>query len=652
MKAKYLDKFEYFSFEEKDFSERLGGIDADDGFVVKIQLNQIPEEKGKVTLFKWSGLEIVFARRDASCKGAFSPTESADRVWLHADEDGTVALVEARAEFRSPNDGSVKPYVVDIPQKLFDASKEPAYLCYDGVKLFFVYGGEEVNADYPYGNIVKAEGENVNREHLACFGMAGKDAIKIEVRTEDIEKNMAFFSPRGYNTWAGDVVNYYRDGVYHMLYFFDRHHHQSRHGAGAHALRHITTRDFKTWTEHGDIIKLDAQWKTAGTGTMFFHKGKYYFSHGWHTTRMMTEEETGSDFILANSTLDKIRGASYSEIFSRGLTPAGSNYAESDDGLSFRSVPYQFHVAENPSIYAESDGSLTMYAGYGSNGIWTADSIEGPWKRMGDFKLDASPLKPSTECPSKFELNGYRYLLIGGTGYWMTEKNGTEFHDEGKEGYDVYDGMFVPMVTRTEDGRLIYGGWLRGYGWASVAVHRELIQAENGRLYMRWLPELEPRADELESVDGFDLSERESYYFEADVSAGENGKVGIRFEGAKDSMLVLDAGRETIQISAVEEGERFPKEILPLYQRARVEDLPHKPDLWGDFTLGRADHLRDGYKLRVIIYYEKKLDSAIIDAEIGGKRTIVSHRVDSRFRSVSWTAESATVSRAKLYRIK
>ena len=266
--------------------------------------------------------------------------------------------------------------------------------------------------------------------------------------------------------------------------------------------------------------------------------------------------------------------------------------------------------------------------------------------------MNASPLKPSTECPSKFELNGYTYLLVGGTGFWQTEKNGTEFFDAAKDGYDIYDGMFVPMVTKTDDNRLIYGGWLRGYGWGSFIVHRELIQGENGRLYMRWLPELAPSADELEEVAGFETDERTSYYYEAEISPKRNAKVCLRFKGETDSAIYLDSEKERVQISGIEKDETFPKEILPLYERVKVEDVPHKPDVYGDFTLGRVEQLKDKYKLRVIVRYEKKFDCAVIDAEIGGKRTLTSIRVNSRFKGLSLTTKNATVESEKLYKVK
>ena len=42
-------------------------------------------------------------------------------------------------------------------------------------------------------------------------------------------------------------------------------------------MRHLTTKDFLQWIDHGPVTEVAAQWQTVGTGTMFFHKGKYYY---------------------------------------------------------------------------------------------------------------------------------------------------------------------------------------------------------------------------------------------------------------------------------------------------------------------------------------------------------------------------------------
>ena len=651
MYANLTQKYTYFHFNSAAFKKEFDNSFLSNGFVLKIRLNELPQDNQ--VLFNAGGFLLSFVRKKANDENVFTVTEKADRVWLYQDDDGYVSLLEMQASF---SDGEkTREIVCDLVLKLFDVTKKDGYFVYDGVRFFWAYDGETANQEYPFGEPVKKD-ERFIDARLGNIELAPITAMQEEEKVETKRANMAFYSPRGYNCWAGDVVNYYKDGVYHLLYFHDRHHHHSRFGAGAHTMYHLTTKDFINWEDHGALIKLDKQWKTVGTGTMFFHQGKYYYSHGFHTSRMVKVEQTGSKLLQERATENVVCGATYEEIEKAGLYPSGANYVVSNDGIHFEMGNYQFHLAENPSVYVEPDGTLTMYAGYGGGDIWKADTVQGPWKKDGNFFINQSLMQPSTECPSKFELNGYQYLLVGGTGYFKTEKDGTEFHDEAIKGYDVYDGMFVPMVAKTDGGRLLYGGWLNGYGWASVIVQRELIQGENGRLFMRWLSELAPKKEELEEVSGFVMQEENSYYFEADVKPCQNGKVGIRLVGEEDCQLCLDSEQETIQISKIEKQAVFAPAIKPLHEEilngANKKDVQTSHYLSEDFCLPKADCLKNSYKVKMIIYYEKKLGGVIIDAEIGGKRTLVSNRVEKRFKTLSWVTEQAELSNAKLYQIK
>lgn len=105
-------------------------------------------------------------------------------------------------------------------------------------------------------------------------------------------------------------------------------------------------------------------------------------------------------------------------------------------------------------------------------------------------------------------------------------------------------------------------------------------------------------------------------------------------------------------MSFIEKKDRYPQEILPLYERVKVEEVPNKPDVWGDFTLGRVDHIGEKYLLRVILRYEKKFGCAVVDAEIGGKRTLVSIRADSLINGIEWQTENAEILSKTLYKVK
>ena len=154
---------------------------------------------------------------------------------------------------------------------------------------------------------------------------------------------------------------------------------------------------------------------------------------------------------------------------------------------------------------------------YSGDNIWESDGMDKPWKII---KSGFPPCGHGTkmlntgECPSFFEWNGYKYLIMGVTGFWRTEKDSDEYIDYAAKGYDIYEGLSVPMAVKTDDGRVIMAGWLGGAGWGSCVVHRELVQLEGGNLGTKWLPELFPKTEYLCDIEGLtaEITPKKSYY--------------------------------------------------------------------------------------------------------------------------------------------
>ena len=645
-----------FDFSNVEFSRENFINDCAKGFVAKVCLKEFPNNNQRKLLFACPYFSIFGVRLHAEKDiESFTLFEKRAKVWTYADENGYVYLLELKAAFQSSYQENPRETTVDLLLNLFDATQKEVYAYYDGVKIGWIYEGEEKNYDYTFGTLAE------NKENLPIIDGTLEIALandwrktRKEVVMDKVEKSINFYSPRGYNTWAGDVMNFYHDGVYHLLYLHDRHHHDSRWGGGAHSVRHLTTTDFKDWTEQPPIVDIEEEWNSAGTGTMFYHNGKYYFSHGFHTTRMVPYEKTGSRLIDEQpQSKERIMPVVYAKLQEEKLYPSGANYLVSEDGVNFTRGEHIFHISENPSVYLDEDNRLFMFGGYGSSGIWRADSIDSEWVLDKTAEVPQSPLDPSTECPSMFSLNGYKYLIMGFTGYWQSDKNGEVYQDVAMDGFDVYDGLDVPMVAKTKDNRLILSGWVGSIEWASVIVHRELIQGENGRLFMKWLPELAPNTNELtvlaKDVQSLALDERKSYYFEMDVDANKNTQMYVRFGGEKEAVLAIDSKNKIIQINDSEEL------ILPLYELVKQgkgnkrSEKVHKKGV--DFALGQADTIQKPYKLKIQLYYEQKSDSVYIDAEIGGQRTIVSNRAKQKYSSVSFEIKDGKIENNTIYHL-
>ena len=652
----YLERLNFSSFTDKN--------ELNNGIIIKVKLKAKPEGGERQKLLEIPGalkIESGVYRfpDDLDLENYYKRGEEYD---VYADGHGNSPYIEAEIKlYQEYGEEKVRTMTLGLPLNLFDASEEAVYLLYDGVRLAWIVNGDTVNINFPTGEL-KAENDDIYISDSAEIGVCyGIELLESEEKTEVKNESIAFYSARGYNAWGGDIVNFWHDGVYHFLVLLDRHHHGNRFGCGAHSTYHMTTRDFKHWENYGEIYPIQNQWESFGTGTMFFWKGKYYYSHGFHTDRVIPQEKVGSRLLEKNYEKDGVFTAvTYDELKKNGLLPGGSNYMVSDDGIHFVQGKKQIHCSENPSIYEDKDGGLVMYAGYGAAGVWRAPDIDGPWKKEDtDMPVfdNSSPVRNSSECPSIFEWNGYKYIIMGFRGYWQSGYRNNEFTDLAAVGDDIYDGLCVPMVASC-GGRYILAGWVGGSGWAFVTLHRELVQHEGGRLGIRWMPELTPDASELERVaeiqnvtekDELKLDGKTSYYLECRVKPQKNGRVGLAVSGSgRPFVFELNSARRKVQTLETDDTSKFTEEVKALY-----EYLPETPGKnvhtnSHDFAIANVRELSEEYTLKIIFHYEKKSDSLVMDAEIGAGRTFVSNRPYFRAESIKFLTENAEITDLKL----
>jgi len=377
-------------------------------------------------------------------------------------------------------------------------------LYYDGTWLRFVKNGEVLNENKGHDCFMPS-GPLFVHPSFADAAVAVADVVSLSYRTETEDSVGDFYMPHGFNAFAGDVMNFFHNGVYHVLYLLDRRHHYSCNGRGAHYIAHLTSKNLVDWEEQELAVPIAYPWQSFGTGTMVFHDGKYYMSYGLHSERYIWTPTHKLNNLRSDtesaifSDADVCTEISYDDILINGKTPIGATYSVSTDGCHFSPSGNVYHTARNPSIYANETGGLTLWAGLGMdashNGIWEAPYFGAPFVRSPEKHDDiAHPLIPySTECPSLFDWNGYRYLIIGWSGYFRTRAPGSsEMIDAVAAGESVYDGLGVPMVCEYRNSRKLIAGWIRSIGWGSVILHRELIQESSGKLGMKWVSEIIP----------------------------------------------------------------------------------------------------------------------------------------------------------------
>lgn len=649
MNCTITEHFVKYDTSKMTFSEFSRLSQLPKSFVLKIDRLPTPAAEPKTVLSFGDALRInIGSLKFPEDRENLNDYEKGECYDTYCDCEGNSPYIKAEITFyKDMNDTVGRKMSLGLPLLKFPIGETPAYLLFDGVRFAWIYGGEAVNINFPCG-VLKASEKSSPFDALNAEIAVDVEHLCETDATEVLEKSAAFYSARGYNAWAGDVVNFYHNGVYHLLVLLDRHHHGNRFGGGAHSTYHMTTKDFVNWENHGEMYRIGTQWESFGTGTMFYSNGKYYYSHGLHTSRIIPKEKTGSRLLSERySESGSFNAVSYDTLEANGLYPSGACYMVSDDGISLTPARKQFHATENPSIYSEPDGSLTMYAGYGNAGVWHAPSIDGPWiKTETDMPIaeHSSPVKNTTECPSIFSWNGYKYIIMGFTGFWQSEYNSDVFTDKAASGDDIYDGLSVPMVAEC-DGRYILSGWVCGTGWGYVTQHCELFQKENGRLGIRWLKEFVPDISALKQTacsktvnDGmcFKLDPKRSYYLELKVSPQSIAKVGLGFSGVGNPFnFELLTQKKKVQ-TAFCDRNGISEKIKALAEYIKVahdgtldgsevpESNTHR--FGHNFSIINVEEIESDYKLRMILRYEPKTDNLIIDAEIGGGRTFISNR--------------------------
>ena len=639
MIKRYVEKYD---FKDVVFKDAESFEYSPQGFVLKIGLSKLPEDR--TVLLNIDGCaKIVFNILKPEDEQNLDEYETGECYFQKTDENGCVPVLETQIELFSKDHPDWKKMKLGINLLMYDLTKKDLYIIYDTVNFRLVYDGAVVNNNLPFGTLAYQNDKKtvINKKYLNAAYSSDVKSAKYYRENETVNKKLNFYTPHGHNTFIGDVANFYHDGVYHLLYMPDRHHHKNRWSGGGHHFEHMITRDFVNWEDVGPIWDITKQWESTGTGTMCFHKGKYYVAYGLHTSRTIPEDMLYTkELSLYCSKNRETKIITYEELKEKGKYPNGANYAVSDDGIHFKKGEKVFSVCENPSVY--SNGSeLIMYAGYGDCSAWTSTDFDKPWKPIDtiNFKCGKdSAMKNTSECPSFFEWNGYKYLIMGVTGFWRTEKNSDEYIDYASKGFDVYDGLCVPMAVKTDDNRVIMAGWIGGMDWGSMVVHRELIQYENGDLGMKWLPELFPEITkkQIKTVNGFIVpEEKHSYYLEAEIAPASE-KAKIQFLDSSGSMceLSLDFKNQTAQYGSGKHADSVP-DILPMYKAIKTtnqtqlgfgtapENLPHRSK---DFSIAKIRYPKDKIKVKILIHYFEKNNYTVIDTEIAQTRTLITNR--------------------------
>jgi len=484
---------------ERNASIKRGG----DGYLAEFQGGYLSAGQGAEGELNFEGKELSLCIRLKDASGNWNTP-------LFAKHGGSKKLVYNLFSadlgsgmvlgFELGTDWNERPLQVSVPIALISPTDwHDVVVRYTGPKLELFVDGVLVDEEWPIGSMRQGNlepcligAESCNGEvktgfqgmidHLALWDRALLDdeieflsGGKQEIASREVEilgessPIKQYWRPRGHNTSVGDCMPFFHDGTFHLFYLFDRRHHQSKWGLGAHQWAHASTTDLIHWEHHPMAIPINEEWESSiCTGSVFYHEGTYY---AFYATRMPDRTQ---HLGLAIST-DGIH-------FKKTEPNPFASPEEGYDPMHYRDPEvFQdkttglFHMLVTARLTDDRDGCLAQLV---SNDMRT-------WELVEPFVIPGRV----TDCPHHFEWNGWYYLVQtrykmsrNPLGPWSTPK------------VDAFDKMPVPKTAPFKGNRRIYASWLPDGGWGGNVVFREMIQHNDGTLGTKFPAEMIPQS--------------------------------------------------------------------------------------------------------------------------------------------------------------
>ena len=280
------------------------------------------------------------------------------------------------------------------------------------------------------------------------------------------QQSLQYWRPRG-KAYAGDCMVTCKDGEFHLFYLYDRLHHAAKWGLGAHQYGHFSTTDLKHWTQHPLAVPIDRQWECAmGTGNVIYnpHDRKWYAFYTDCGSRIQfVDKPQHGAWLFRSVSADGIH-------FQKDFKPVLPGF---DSDIFYVPQTRQFHLI--------AEGGRTHYQS-GDLETWTAvpDS---------EFRKTAERDDVSHICPDTLAWNGWYYFTAGSSRIYKSRQPLGPWEEIPK---NTFDGLFFSKMHEFKDGRALAAGWVAFPGWGGNLVVRELVQAANGDLGLKFVPEMMP----------------------------------------------------------------------------------------------------------------------------------------------------------------
>lgn len=353
-------------------------------------------------------------------------------------------------------------------------------------------------------------------------GKAETDKREIEILGEE-NTALQYWVPRGYNTFVGDCMPFYHNGEFHLYYLYDRRHHTSKWGMGAHQFAHSSSKDLIHWKHHPLSLPITEQWECSlGTGCIFYHEGVYYEFYIHHGKRGYFSD---SPYKLETILL-----------------------ATGDDGIHFEKEPepvvpidYREFGDVNPDILPTPSGD-GFYLSISGWKVFTSTDMR-TWEETSEL---VSPQDiPRWICCSYFEWNGWYYYAGCGMYRMSRDPIGPGWNWTEPDNPATQEGLGVPKIAAFAGNRYLLAGFLPG-SYAGEVVFRELVQHEDGTLGTKFPAEMIPPSSKATNVDNvIRISASDGFEYASLAHIPMNARITLQIEAnAQDFGLCFRGSEE------------------------------------------------------------------------------------------------------------
>jgi len=263
------------------------------------------------------------------------------------------------------------------------------------------------------------------------------------------------------NVFVGDCMPYCHQGIYHILYLKDRHHHQSKWGAGAHQWAHVSSNDLINWNIHPMAVEIDDPLEGS------ICTGSWILCGEKHVSYYSIRQMDGSSAPICRSVSQDGYHYYKDRTFHFTLSDRYNGSSARDPKAIMENGKY--HMFVTTSEMKTGKGCLAHLCSTDGE-IWTeTDSIY------------VAPDSNQPECPDYFQLNEWYYLIFSHHGKGQYVYSRLPFSD-----WKVPEAREIPCKSVPKmaiwNGRIIFAGFQGINGYAGTLTFMEAIQKENGEL--------------------------------------------------------------------------------------------------------------------------------------------------------------------------